>query len=480
MIDKCRKICRLIKSSLDEEKKRPGRQLENEELEFLPAAVEILETPPSRFARLLATTISLLLVLAIALTWFGYIDTEAVAQGRTVPAGQVKTIQPLAMAKVEEIYVREGQRVTKGQLLIKFDPTDTEVDVKQVSTDLLENLVNYVRIQLLLDTISQLSSVDNIPRINHDRLLKYTSEDVYSADSQLLETQQKLLEHDYRFFVSADQALLHQEQQKEATIKACEAEIKRLEVLAPLYEKNEKNIRDLFNKGHVSNTEWLSIREKQIDTSQRLLVERSRLQEEKAALLSMNSQRLQFQQEYLQTRMTALNEFRQKWNNASLTLEKAREWDQRCYLRASVDGVIEHINIHTIGGVVEPAQILMTLVPDNEPIEVEAFLENKDIGFVKVGQIVDIKFETYPYTYYGSLTGKIRYLSSHSLDQSDGERVYPVRVVLDQQNIKIGSKVHPLQVGMSLTAEIKTGKRRLLEYFMSPLLRYQDETLRER
>ncbi len=480
MFSRTKNYLSLISASLEHEKKHPDKQLENEELEFLPAAVEILETPPSQFARITAFIISLVLLVVITLSWFGYIDTEAVAQGKTVPVGQLKLIQSLIMGKIDRIYVLEGEKVVQGQLLVKLDPTESEIDVKQVSAELLEAQVSVARIQILLKSISDPLKTESFPVLSIETMNEFTGVLSGVPGKRQLVSQQRLLEYDYKNFISADAAMEQSEWQKKASITACEAEIQRLEVLAPLYEDNEKDVHALFKKGHVSRLEWLAVREKQVETTQRLLVEKSRLEEGKAALSSVTSDRIRYQQEFRQQRMENLNEYRQKWDNAELTLEKALQWDQRSYLRASVDGIIEQVNIHTIGGVVEPAQVLMSIVPSNAEIEIEAFVENKDIGFVKEGQIVDIKFESYPYTYYGSLDGSIRYVSSNSIEQPNGEHVYPIRVVMNDQKMTIDGDDKAIQVGMSLTAEVKTGKRRLLEYFMSPLLRYQDEGLKER
>jgi hemolysin D len=147
---------------------------------------------------------------------------------------------------------------------------------------------------------------------------------------------------------------------------------------------------------------------------------------------------------------------------------------------APVDGVVQQLAVHNIGAVVTPAQDLMVIVPQNGALEVEALLENKDIGFVEVGQSTEIKIDTFPFTKYGTIAGQVVDLSNDAVSDEQRGLVYKMRVAMDRSEIDVNGRRVRLSPGMSVSVESKTGTRRLIEYFLSPLLRFADESVRER
>ena len=149
-------------------------------------------------------------------------------------------------------------------------------------------------------------------------------------------------------------------------------------------------------------------------------------------------------------------------------------------LTAPVTGTVQQLAIHTVGGVVTEAQALMAIVPDDETIEVEVMVENKDIGFVKPGQVAVVKLETFPYTRYGYLEGVVDHVSYDAVQDEQRGLIFPARVRLNKTHFMIDDTRVNLTSGMSVTAEIKIGKRRVIDYFLSPLREYKDEGLREK
>jgi len=168
-------------------------------------------------------------------------------------------------------------------------------------------------------------------------------------------------------------------------------------------------------------------------------------------------------------------------------------------LTAPVDGTVQQLAIYTVGGVVTPAQQLMLIVPKGNSLEVEAFVQNKDIGFVNDNQKAEIKIETFPFTKYGTIHGTVLHVSNDAIQMESRQAqtndnkissadnrdkpsglVYTARVQLNKSTMQVEGKTINLTPGMAVTVEIKTGKRRLIEYFLSPLLQYKDESLRER
>ena len=149
-------------------------------------------------------------------------------------------------------------------------------------------------------------------------------------------------------------------------------------------------------------------------------------------------------------------------------------------LTAPIDGVVQQLAVHTIGGVVTPAQQLMLVVPREHQLEVEAMVENKDIGFVKEGQPVEVKIETFPFTIYGAIPGKVLTVSDDAIEQEKVGLVYAARVSMERSTIDLGDKVVTLSPGMAVTVDIQTGQRRLIEFILSPLLKSLKESARER
>ena len=481
MLELMKRMVRIFKDSYAYDKQRKTLLRNQDELEFLPAAVEILESPPSRFAHVLMLLICLFFIMAMTWCWFSHIDTEAVANGKVAPIGKVKNIQSLILGRVEDIAVKEGQFVNEGQLLVKLDPTESEIDSQQVLSQLLQTILAHGRLTLLLESINQ--HVTSIPALESWlKLQPQHNLDNYEKKPDTLEwqNQQQLLEYDLNSFLSKDKAILEDIKQKEAAATAVSAEIQRLEILSPLHRENENAVNSLLKKGHASRIDWLDAREKQVDISQQLEVQKSRLAEAMASLAAIRSEHDKFHKEFRQIRMEKLTELSDKLVELKLTYIKAVERDQKSYIKASVAGTVQQLSVFSEGSVVQPGSNLMIIVPDGVQLEVEAMIENKDIGFIKEGMAVDIKFETFPYTFYGYMQGTVDQISKDSIESPDHGMVYPVYIKLERQSVNINGVQQPLRVGMAVSAELKTGNRRLLEYFMDPFFRYRDETLIER
>ncbi|MDH1100579.1 HlyD family type I secretion periplasmic adaptor subunit, partial [Pseudomonas mosselii] len=161
-------------------------------------------------------------------------------------------------------------------------------------------------------------------------------------------------------------------------------------------------------------------------------------------------------------------------------LAKARYQEARTQLLAPVDGTVQQLAVHTVGGVVTPAQALMVIVPGDQPVEVEALLENKDVGFVQVGQAVTVKVETFTYTRYGTVQGEVLSVSRDAIEDERRGLVYSSRIRLASDHLQVNGQAVALTPGMAVSAEIKTDQRTVIDYFLSPLQQHAQESLRER
>jgi membrane fusion protein, hemolysin D len=239
-----------------------------------------------------------------------------------------------------------------------------------------------------------------------------------------------------------------------------------------------------------------------VEQQEELSVQKSHLQEAEAAVAAIRETRSQAVAEYRRTLSDQLAKSEQKANGLAHDLIKAEQRTKLQQLTAPVDGVVQQLAIHTVGGVVTPAQSLLVVVPSDSRLEIEAMVSNRDIGFVHAGQEAEIKIDTFNFTRYGLLHGRVLGVSQDAIirdrqpDRSSGDRglgtpndssepkgqelSYSASISLDRTKMQIDDRLVDLSPGMAVTVEIKTGSRMILSYLLSPLLRYRQETLRER
>ena len=162
-------------------------------------------------------------------------------------------------------------------------------------------------------------------------------------------------------------------------------------------------------------------------------------------------------------------------------LAKANQRERLTQLTAPVDGVIQQLAIHSVGGVVTSAQPLMVVVPDATELTAEVRVANQDIGFVNPSQIASVKLETFPYTRYGTVDAQVKLVTADAVtDEKTGQSHYPTLLTLSRKTMDVDGKTVPISPGMNITAEIKTGQRRIIEFLLSPVQRAGSESLRER
>ena len=356
---------------------------EQEELAFLPAALEIAETPPSPIGRAIGATIIALFCVALIWATFGHVDIVASASGKVVPSGRIKLIQPFETGVVRAIHVRDGQSVTAGEVLIELDPSITAAELAQ----------------------------------------------------------------------------------KEAERDTIAAGIDKLVAAEPIVAQRVDIRKTLVDKELGSKLTYLETLQQLTENHKDTAIQKSRLAEANAAV-------------------------------AAITARMKRQ-----ILTAPVDGVVQQLAVHTVGGVVTPAQQLAVVVPSDVVLEIEAMVPNREIGFVHVGQDVQIKIDAFNFTQYGLLHGRVLSVSqdaivrdvppdktkdntpnaeSTSSEPKGQELNYAVRVSLDATRIQVDDRLADLSAGMAVTAEIKTGSRAVLAYIFSPLLRHAHDSLHER
>jgi len=462
-----------------------GRK-ERDELAFLPAALEIVETPPSPIGRAIALLIMLFFCLALAWASLGSVDIVASAPGKIIPSGRTKVVQPFETGVVRAIHVRDGQMVQAGDALIELDPTMTEAERAHLHSDLIAEKLSIARLRA--------AAADGADPLSDFNPPADASQDIIATQRQLLIDQ--TAEHRAKLA-----ALEDQKRQKEAERTSIAATIEKIEAVLPVVQERTDIRKVLFDHQTGSKVNYLEALQVLIENRKELEVQKSRLGEADAALAAATQARAQAEGEFRRTLFSDLAEAERKAAGLAHDLDKASERTRLQLLTAPVDGVVQQLAVHTIGGVVTPAQTLLVLVPLESHLEVEAMISNRDIGFVSAGQDAEIKVDTFNFTRYGLLHGHVLNVSTDAITRDrreeatrDGspatekstsepkgqELVYAARVALNRTQMQIEGKSVPLGPGMAVTVEIRTGTRRIISYLLSPLLKYQQETLRER
>lgn len=435
-------------------------QSHDPETEFFPAALEIQETPPSPIGRTIAWAIMLFFIIAVIWAIIGKVDIVATAQGKIIPSGRVKVIQPLEIGVIRGIQVTEGQQVNKGDVLIELDPTSTEADKERLSKEFATAQQEHLRLQILGHIIQQQKQ---------------------SSRSSLKDPiQREILDNQISEYTNRLAALDSQIKRRQAELVSTQQLVKKLEGTLPLISKRVKSLKSLSGKKLVAEHAYLELEEERIVQQQDLAAQRSRLTEIKAGIDEARQQREAVIAEYRSKTLSDLAESERKLSAVEQELIKAEQRTTLQKLTAPVDGVVQQLAVHTVGGVVTPAQQLMLIVPQEQNLEVEAFVANKDIGFVRNGQTAEIKVETFPFTRYGTIDAEILNVSNDAISDENLGLVYAARVLMKKSVMQVGDKLVNLTPGMAVTVEVKTGKRRLIEFFLSPLLRYKDESIKER
>jgi len=449
------------------------------ETEFLPAALEIIETPPSPLFRVLLLSLCGFFVIALVWSFVGRLDVVAVASGKTLPVANVKLIQPLEAGTVRAIHVRNGQRVKKGQLLIELDPTIAGADEVQASVGLMSAQVARARNRALLGHLQ-------------GRDVGFVAPGAVPAE--VAATQRQLVASSVAEYEAERASLIEGRAERQAELAAANAEIAKLEQTLPLVDQQLAARRTLAEQGNFSKLKLLEYEQVRVEHGQNIVVQKSTATRIRASIANIDAQLAKLRQTFAKT---AAGELATAEDDASLRAEEVRKSERRKALqemRAPVDGVVQQLAVHTIGGVVQAAQPLMVIVPEGGEVEIEARVLNKDIGFVREGQPVRVKLEAFPFTDYGLVEGTVVSISRDAVQESvappangspsnppkDQGLIYLARIRLERSYLELGNRRQLIGPGLAVQAEIKTGERRIIQYLLSPISQTVDEAGRER
>lgn len=502
------------------------RRKDNLEYEFLPAALEICETPPSPLGRTVIWLIFSIVVIAVLWAYFGKVDEVAVATGKVIPDGRLKVVQPLDEGVITAIHVSEGQRVKKGEVLMELDSTMKNVEIESIEKSLETARLERDLLKLALQgqDITKLVKNSQLSEEVKNNLLSLTQmkNSEYQTEQRSLSLLVLQCSEQYDIEQSNVKKLeenLRLLQEKEQNLKALittggveMATLKKLEMSIKVLEEDEKTYRELYKSDAVSKKEWqdklneLQLAKKEYDA------QKAKVSQESTTLklnwknaydeLSLMKKELNIQKLAVEQAESKLEEAENNLkkteaqrgvssmdlivqNDKDITalegqLEKAKKSVQYQTLVSPVEGTVHGLASNTIGGVVTSAQPVLTIVPDGTPLVIEASLLNRDVGFVEVKQEASVKFDTFSYQRYGTIKGHVVSISPDSVDDEKLGSVYKMKVSLEKNNMLIDGKENRISPGMSVSVEVKTGERRIIEFFLDPIVKYTRESIKLR
>ncbi|KLD78346.1 HlyD family type I secretion periplasmic adaptor subunit [Xanthomonas hyacinthi] len=444
----------------------PPKRTEDE-LAFLPAQLELIESPVSPTARWTARIIMALFVVALLWAVIGKLDIVAVAPGKTVVGSRTKVIQPAETAVVRQILVRDGQVVKQGDLLVELDATATGAEYQQADESLISGKLAELRYGAMVQALES-SVLSQTPPVSPG-----LTEDQVKATWQLTSSE-------FASFQAQQQRLETTIEQQQAQAQTVLSQIDPLQRSLDIARERVADMERLLGSQYVSKHEYLARKQEMVEMERLLAVQRASVVESQSAIAGAREELRVLVADTRQKTYDGLRQAREQIGQYAPQVVKTEQRNQLMQLRAPVDGTVQQLAIHTVGGVVTPAQELMLVVPSEELLEVEATVLNKDIGFVRPGQLATVKVESFPYTRYGYLTGIVETVSHDAAQDENMGLIFPARVKLSQAHLVIDGVRVALTPGMSLSVEIKTGKRRVIDYLLSPLQQHGAEALRER
>jgi hemolysin D len=430
--------------------------------DFRPILAEIQERPPNPAGRMLLWVMMAFLVIAGLGLFLIEVDVVVSARGKIVPVGDVKTLQPLETGVISGIHVKEGDYVVKGATLVEVDPSLDTADLEGKEKNLRFSRAAMTRINAVL------AEGPFRPDGN-------TEPELVQAQRRLYETQRAV----YRSTLGEKEKALRE---AEASLQGVREERKRLESLHRLVSEEETRQKSLVAIGALAENRYREKVKERFQTEKELEMKRGQEEEGTWRVQRVREEMETFRGTFREKLLSELSGNIQGRNTLESEVDSIHFRKQKREITAPVSGTVHQLHVKTVGGVVTPAQPLVSLVPENTPITANVLVVNRDVGYVREGQPCIVKVDTYDFQKYGTVEGAVGTVSPFNVENkentSDG---YPVFVNLAALELKAkDGTVFPLRPGMAVTTEINVGKRRVIEFFLFPIIKYLDEGLKVR
>lgn len=442
-------------------------------LDFSPPLLRLQEAPPNPLGRKVLWSLLILLLALLLWALFGKLDIVAVAEGRLIPESYVKIVQPAESGIVKDILVREGDRVKAGQILMRMDTLISEADSKSIDAEYQRKRLALRRIEAELSGKPFKAEAGDPPALADEVAAQYRA-NRNAFEAALAEEQSRL--------VKARQELAAAQQIRQ-----------KLEETLPHYRKQDQAFEKLAKDGYAGPLMASDKRRERVEKEQELHTQSFLIESAKASILQSEKKLAQLDSDYRRQLHSERNDLQGQADKLAQEVAKQAHKQQLLELKAPQDSVVKDLATHTAGTVVQPGTVLLTLVPQDETLRAEVWVSNEDIGFVREGLPVKLKFAAFPFQKYGMVEGTVEHVSADAADgnsasgnpPSDPAKktqplVYKALIALKRMQLEMDGQRFLLSAGMQANAEIWLGDRTVMEYLLSPVRKAWHEAGRER
>ncbi|WP_392561522.1 HlyD family type I secretion periplasmic adaptor subunit [Orbus sturtevantii] len=436
--------------------------------EFLPAVLELQETPPSPLGRILLWVIIALFVIAISWASLSRVDIIATTRGKLVVTELSRPVNASVTAEIIAVLVKEGERVEKGQLLMKLNSTSLGAQLEENIVQQQINRFHIERLNLLYDHY-----LDRPAPIILSNKLQAESPELAKQISMQLQAE---IEDDY----NEKQVYKLNQQVIDAQIENYQLQKEMASYLLPIYEEQYQALESLYKKEMTSKDSLLEVKKKYLEAKFTVDMGEVKIKEMQSNYAQIDAQIKSHVadkiREIEQEKIQKLNQNAILFTQQKQLIALMAQYE----LKAPVAGIVESLIYRDAGAAVEAPQEVLKIVPENEKLIAEVWVSNQDIGFLRKGQKVTVKIDTFDFTRYGWIEGVLLNVSSDSVEDKDKGLVYKAVIELNKNSLTVDNRNVDLEPGMSVSAEIRTGTRTLLSYLLSPMVEALDDVGKQR
>jgi len=464
LFDSLRRHWQTTRAAIASERERAATRTGSDMPEFLPAALEVIDQPVSPTARRTALVLGVLVIAALIWAILGKVDVVVSAPGSVLPSGNSKVVQSAALGVVASIHVRDGDHVRRGDELIDFDTTMAGADSEQAKKALLSDELDIAVGRALVDGFD-------------GKGLHFVAPP--GTPPEVAETRRALVAAELAEVNSAVAGYAAARSTAEADAHVAATTRAKMEGMLPIVQREVGAMEALDAQGYAPGMRLLDLqRQLRSDQGDRdvaaVQVARGQADAHKYAEAMIQTRE--------QSRRQALADLAKAQADAVLKNEDVTKAMRRAtlqHLAAPIDGTVQQLAVHTIGGVVETGKAVMVIVPDRPDVEIEARVRNRDAGFISIGQEVAVKLDAFPFSRYGTVPGKVIAISRDAVPDQKLGPVFVTRIRLDRAFISIDGRQVPLGAGLGVTADIRTGSRTIMSWLLSPITTTVRQAARE-
>jgi hemolysin D len=421
--------------------------------EFHPLIVEIEDRPINPVGRAILWIVFAIIFFGIAWLVFAKVDVVVSARGKVIPTGEIKILQPIETGVISKILIKEGDYVKKGQVLMQIDPsvTQTSLDSKQKDLEVLNLQIQ--RLEALIQDKPLIMKDSSLEGLEQQRVYTIQKD---SLEEGILRYDMKLSQANSQYESSLSEkmrlsSLLDKDLQRAKKLESV------LDIIARKdYDELQKNIGNLEEQVNIA---------------------RFKINEALKRISELKKEKLSFINEFKDNKYQELLSLKKELRTLESQINAINFQNQKQAIVSPEDGYVAKLMINTVGGVVTPAEKLISIVPKDSPLIVKANVLNQDIGFIKKGMESKIKIDTFNFQKYGFFEGNVINIGNFSIDDEKLGAIYEIKIKPNGKRLLVEGKKRYLEAGMSVTAEIKVGKRRVIEFFIYPIIKYLDEGL---